>query len=111
MLTLRHRQDAGAHRLELSGELDLANAATFESELDVALRDGDGPVLVDMRGLTFIDSTGIAVLVAAVTRDGGAARLRFVPSSALAVTRVLAVTGVDQRLPLAEQPVPAPTLV
>jgi anti-sigma B factor antagonist len=98
MLTICRRLDGEAEIVELHGELDLANAATLEAELEDAGRDGR-VVVVDMTLLTFIDSTGIALLVAALARDGSGQRLQFVPSTAPAVTRVLALTGVDERLP------------
>jgi anti-anti-sigma factor len=88
--------------LMLEGELDLANAGLLETELGEALGDGACRIVVDMRRLEFIDSTGIALLVAALGQDGDAGRLRFVPSQTDAVTRVLQLTGVEERLPLAD---------
>jgi anti-sigma B factor antagonist len=92
--------DEGERRLiRVSGELDLANAPTFEAELDQALGNGNGEVVIDMEDLSFIDSTGIALLISAIGRDGGAGRLRFIRSKGLGVQRVLKATGLDERLP------------
>jgi hypothetical protein len=55
-----------------------------------------------MGELTFIDSTGIALLISALRRDGAEERLRFLPSQAPAVTRVLQLTGVEDWLPLVD---------
>jgi anti-anti-sigma factor len=88
--------------IQLRGELDLANADAVEAALDEALGEGDGHVIVDMTELAFIDSTGIALLVAALNRDSGGGRLRFVNSRAPAVTKVLEMTGVAERLPFVE---------
>ncbi|HEV7483702.1 MAG TPA: STAS domain-containing protein [Solirubrobacterales bacterium] len=88
--------------IELHGELDLANAGVLEEALRKKLGDETGDVVVDMGGLTFIDSTGIALLVAAIKDDGNRTRLRFVHSQAAAVTRVLDLTGVAERLPTAD---------
>jgi anti-anti-sigma factor len=88
--------------LQLRGELDLANASTFETALTKALEDGDGHVIVDMTELAFIDSTGIALLVTAINNDGDGSRLRFVNSQAAAVTKVLEMTGVAARLPFVD---------
>lgn len=100
MLTLRVEQDGDTRRIRLAGELDLANAAVLDAELGAALADGSCQVLVDMRELTFIDSTGIAIVVSALGNDGNGKRLRFLPSAAPAVSRVLQLTGVGERLPL-----------
>lgn len=99
MLTLRSDGRDGRHRISLSGELDLANADAFSAAIDDAL-EAEVPIVLDMRELTFIDSTGIAVLVGLIGRaapDG----LRILPSEAPAVSRVLKLTGLDERMPLA----------
>lgn len=102
-LVVRAERDGNVHRLELCGELDLANSATVEAELEAALADGKAEVVVDMHQLEFIDSTGIALLVATLGRDDAERpRVRFIPSAAAGVARVLDLTGVGERLPLAD---------
>jgi anti-sigma B factor antagonist len=102
-LEVRTAKDGDTHVISLCGELDLANAATAETALQPALETPDAKVVVDMRELEFIDSTGIALLVAMLARnDADEARIRFLPSSFPAVTRVLELTGLAPRLPLAE---------
>jgi anti-anti-sigma factor len=101
-LVVRTERNGDAHVIALCGELDLANASTAESELEASLSAGDTLVIVDMSELEFIDSTGIALLVAALGRNDPGARVRFVPSASPAVTRVLELTGLTKRLPLAE---------
>jgi anti-sigma B factor antagonist len=101
-LVVRAERNGNLHRLTLSGELDLANSATVEAELEAALADGEAEVVIDMRELEFIDSTGIALLVATLGRDSAERpRVRFVPSESAAVVRVLELTGLNGRLPLA----------
>lgn len=89
-------------KIQLQGELDLANAETLERELQAALADGAGRVLVDMGELSFIDSSGIALLVRTAGVDNGQGRVRFLPSQATAVNRVLELTGVAERLPFVD---------
>lgn len=101
-LVVRCQLDGAAHVVSLCGELDLANAATAEAELTAALAAVDARVIVDMSELEFIDSTGIALLVAALGRCEDGRELRFVPSRSAAVNRVLDLTGVAARLPLQE---------
>jgi anti-anti-sigma factor len=101
-LTVRTTQGGDSRVVSLCGELDLANASTAESALSSALESNGARVVVDMSELEFIDSTGIALLVAAIGPDGDAAKVRFVPSASPAVTRVLELTGLAERLPLAE---------
>jgi anti-sigma B factor antagonist len=105
-LKLRMAQYGETCMIQLDGELDLANAPALEHELEAALSNGNGRVVVDMSELTFIDSTGIALLVTAASgADGdgnGDGRIRFLRSRAAAVTRVLDLTGVAERLPFAD---------
>src|SRR3989442_9039043 len=53
------------HRYCLRGVVDLANAAEIRAELSRMIGSGDAHLLVDCTHLTFIDSTGIAVLLEA----------------------------------------------
>ena len=49
----------------VGGEVDMATAA----QLDAALETVDGNVVVDLAGVTFLDSSGIGVLVKAAQRS------------------------------------------
>ena len=102
-LSVRVLRDGDDWAISLRGELDLANVQSVERELHEALRDErGGVVLVDMRELEFIDSTGISLLFTAIERDGVARRLRFIASESPAVVRVLELTGVTRRMLLAQ---------
>jgi anti-anti-sigma factor len=101
-LVVRTVRSGDTQVVALCGELDLANAGTAEAALEAALDNGGTPVVVDMRELEFIDSTGIALLVAILARNEGEERIRFVPSTSPAVARVLELTGLAERLPLAD---------
>jgi len=102
-----HRLDEGAQlRLALHGELDLANADTAEMALTEALAS-DKKVLVDLGSLEFLDSTGIALLVAALRRND-AERLSFLPSNSSGVRRLLDLTGLAKRMPISTTGAPKP---
>lgn len=101
-LVVRSLENGESRVIAFSGELDLANAGTAESALESSLEDGGSPVVIDMRELEFIDSTGIALLVSALNHNERGARVSFIPSDSPAVIRVLELTGLAERLPLAE---------
>jgi anti-anti-sigma factor len=102
-LVVRTAKEGDTHVISLCGELDLANASTAETALEASLGNDASQVVIDMRELEFIDSTGIALLVAALgNNDDDEIRVRFIPSTATAVTRVLELTGLSERLPLAD---------
>ena len=98
-LEVRTAIEDGTRVVSLSGELDLSNAETAETALQEA-READAPLIIDMRELEFIDSTGIALLVG-IIRDEGS-EIRFVPSDSPSVTRVMELTGLAGRLSLVE---------
>lgn len=101
MLTIHTVSEGEARVIRLEGELDLANAGALEEVFDEALATDANRIVVDLGALTFIDSTGIALLVTTLALDGDAGRLRFLLSEAPAVARVLKLTGVEERLPRA----------
>jgi anti-anti-sigma factor len=101
-LRIRLSGEGSRQTLAVSGELDLANAGTLEAELRRAAEDGE-QIVLDLRGLEFIDSTGIAVLVATHRRlNDGASRVRLVHSDAPAVRRVIQITGLESELPFVD---------
>jgi anti-anti-sigma factor len=97
LLVVQQTSEGERLRIALHGELDLANAETPAAILQEAL-DTDKSILVDLGKLEFLDSTGVALLVNAI-RDGGE-RLSFLPSEHAAVSRLLSITGLDERMNL-----------
>jgi anti-anti-sigma factor len=62
------RTEDGSVHIALSGEIDLANAATVEDELRAAISHQPSAVSVDLTNLTYMDSVGISILFALVSR-------------------------------------------
>lgn len=100
-LTIRSHRSADAHVLALEGELDVASASDVEAAL-VAIEAAARPVesvIVDLRGLTFIDSTGLRLLIEASDRAETATyRLRLLQPKD-SVFRVCVIAGIDTLLP------------
>ena len=68
----------GATILELDGELDLGTADPFRTSLLEAIERNGGGIAVDMSRCSFVDSTGLRILVEAARmlgRDGRRLRL------------------------------------
>ena len=97
-INLQHERVDGESILHLSGEIDMATAPAFR---DAALRAiaEDGPSLtLDLSGVTFMDSTGLHVLVGTYRRvriHGGTFTMRNIPDI---VRKLLRVTGLDNVL-------------
>ncbi|WP_170223309.1 STAS domain-containing protein [Nonomuraea turkmeniaca] len=91
ILTYRHLADATL--ITVAGEVDAATSADLEIFIDRARRRLDEHLIVDMSQLSFLDSSGLAVLLAAATLarvHGAALHLAAVQPR---VTRVLEITG------------------
>jgi anti-anti-sigma factor len=87
------RHDGDTATLTLNGEFDLATIEGVREKLAEACSDASSRVVIDLRRMTFIDSTGISFLLSAVKADKEG-RLSFIASDAPAVQRVFAITGV-----------------
>ena len=90
------RDKGGAYRLTLRGELDLGTAERLEQ----ALADTAGEVLLDLRGLTFMDSTGVRELLEAAQRNGQGLQIIAPETGQARVT--IEETGIAALLPLVE---------
>ena len=99
-----HRYGQDVIVVALAGELDASNVASARGIVDELVTDGADEILVvDLSALEFIDSSGIALLVSLAQADGDGITLRVVPSAALAVSRVLQLTGVDEMVQYARE--------
>jgi anti-sigma B factor antagonist len=91
-------------RVALSGELDLSSALVFDEELRRIEDDGKSQtVVLDLRKLKFLDSTGLRLIWSAHARAKRCGRrLRIVPGSD-AVRRIFRLTGMQERLDIVEE--------
>jgi anti-sigma B factor antagonist len=90
------RPRAGTAVLAVEGEVDTLTAPQLEAALSALLDDPDPVLVVDLGGVTFLASSGLAVLIRAAHRaEAGGRRLRLVASSR-AVRRPLEITGADE---------------
>ena len=96
--------DNGAALVSVAGELDLASGPTLERELERALAGEPGLVILDLRRLEFMDSTGLSVLGRAHQRANDNGQRFGVVKGPQQVQRLLSLTGVADRLTLADSP-------
>ena len=98
-------QNTRAAVIALGGELDVVCADTFKRRLAEATEDEPDHVVIDLRELTFMDSTGLALLLAVndMSRDGGFV-LTIVSTGVGFPDRIFRMTGTDKILPLVEEP-------
>lgn len=97
-LDLDVRTLGAASQLTVTGELDLATAPRLEEALDWLRATRCRRVVLDLRGVTFCDCSGLSVLVEADTAmsAGGGHLIVCGPSTAL--RRLLDITHLDDTL-------------
>jgi anti-sigma B factor antagonist len=93
----RHDTADGEALLACTGELDLATVPVFEDALRRAAADGRA-IVVDLSELDFIDSRGLATILAFDRDLRESDRRLTIVRGPDAVTRIFEITGVLDRL-------------
>jgi anti-sigma B factor antagonist len=104
-VTIEERGDT-AH-VTLIGELDISTAPRLEEDLRRVEAGSPQVLVLDLSKLTFMDSTGLRLLIGADARarDAGPPRRRLViVQGNEMVQRVLRVTRMDERLEIVSDP-------
>lgn len=100
-LTVDVHQDGNALVVRPAGELDMATNDVLEKDLLDAFESSATSIVLDLDGLTFIDSSGLRLLVSAANRAGEDGDRLRIHCEARAVRRMIELTGLDRALPLA----------
>jgi anti-anti-sigma factor len=96
--------NGGGAVMTLIGELDMQGTFLLEPRLDALVAEPPEAVTFDLRGLTFIDSTGLAVLIGGYQRlEESGVRSRFLRGSD-DVQRIFTIAGFDGVLPFEDAP-------
>jgi len=82
----------GCRVIEVAGELDLAVADQLKSAID-AVGSGPEAVVIDLQHCEFIDSSGLAVILAAHNRFEESGRRLVACAPTHQVERILSITG------------------
>jgi anti-sigma B factor antagonist len=102
-LTVQHL-GTGAVSLRLRGALDLAYAYRFDDELRHAERDATRCLVLDLRGLDFVDSAGISRILAARRRARRAGRRLVLVRGSRAVQRFLQLAALTEHFEFVNAP-------
>ena len=86
----------GASVVSVSGEVDVATAPAVRDCLDQVIDRDRGPVIVDLAGVTFIDSTGLGVLIGARQRCAEDDRDLRVVVGEPRILKVFEITGLNE---------------
>lgn len=101
---LTSEESRGVARVAFRGELDISGAPKAERLLRRVERKKPGVLVLDLRGLTFMDSTGLRVVVGADARARREGRRLLIVRGPESVHRVFRLTLLDRRLEFVDDP-------
>jgi anti-anti-sigma factor len=88
----------GSAAVSIRGELDLASADRTVRFVTEIIDRHEGTVSADLSGLTFCDACGLGALIRIAAHAERAGRALELTKPSRAVTRIMRITGVDERL-------------
>jgi|SRR5919106_4002739 anti-anti-sigma factor len=97
-------QDRAAIRIALQGELDISSAERVEQELRRVEEKSPSMMLIDLRPLRFIDSTGLRLVLGADLRARRDGRRLVIVRGPDKVHRVFRIALLDRRLEFVDDP-------
>ena len=100
-----HTTDESFGRLaSLTGEIDLSTVEEAGAQLREAIASGDGTVAVDLREVSFLDSSGLRLLLQLNQELADSDRRMIVVQGPRRVARVFELTGADSELDVVADP-------
>jgi len=92
----------GADRyvITVSGEVDLATSPNLDSEIIAAIESGSNSVVIDLTAVSFMDSSGLGVIVRGLKRCREADKNLDLVITNERVLKVFGITGLDQVIPI-----------
>jgi anti-anti-sigma factor len=101
-LTMSSTRNGDGHVIALAGELDLAGAGLLEEELLRVEGTDAEQIVIDLRELEFIDSTGVRLLYMADARARGSDARLAIRRGPHRVHRIFELTDLADRLPFVD---------
>jgi anti-sigma B factor antagonist len=102
VFSVARHDEADAVRLVVEGELDMDTGPRLREEIDRAHAAAPARLVLDLRGVTFFDSTGLQIVLDAEVRCREAGRDLLVLPGAGEARRVLELADVTDRLGIEE---------
>ncbi len=93
---VKDSEQPGVEVLDVGGEIDVATSPELHELLSGLIESGPGLLIVNLTDVSFIDSTGLGVLVGAVRElRAGGGDLRLVVTQPH-IIKLLELTGLDE---------------
>jgi anti-sigma B factor antagonist len=86
--------------ITVSGEVDLASSPDLDAAIIVAIESGSSSLVVDLSDVSFMDSSGLGVIVRGLKRCREADKDLDLVITNERVLKVFGITGLDQVIPI-----------
>ena len=97
-LATRHEGDVAV--VSALGEVDVFSAPGLDSELDAQIAAGNARLVVDLSEVSFLDSTGLGVLVKALKHAREADGWLHLVVTSDRIRKIFEITGLDASIPI-----------
>lgn len=98
--TVETRDSGNQTIVSVCGELDVYTAPDLEESLEELVGAGKTNLVIDLTGVTFLDSTGLGVMVKALKWVREASGALQVVADEERIARVFRITGLDEIMSL-----------
>jgi anti-sigma B factor antagonist len=99
-LQVQTRQEGEVAVLAASGEVDVYTAPDLDRAITETLGDGRSRLVIDLSGVSFLDSTGLGVLVKGLKGAREADGWLHLVVTAERIRKIFDITGLDAAMPL-----------
>ncbi len=86
----------------LSGEIDIYTSQTFKNELNEVISSSKGDIYIDCKDLSYIDSTGLGILVGALKEKRKENNDIYISNLKDNIKKLFVITGLDKLFKLEE---------
>lgn len=90
--------------IALSGEIDMSAVGDVESAIGTSVPSEAGVVVIDLREVAFLDSSGLRVVLRLDREQRNAGKRLVVVRGGRRVARVLELTGAERQLEMVDDP-------
>lgn len=101
-LKLLKKSEGEDTRIVLSGEIDIYTSQSFKSELYEVVESCKGNLYIDCKDLTYIDSTGLGILVGALKEVRKDNNNIYICNLKENIKKLFLITGLDKLFKIEE---------
>jgi anti-sigma B factor antagonist len=100
MMQIATTPGSDRYLITVSGEVDLATSPDLDVAIIAAIDSGTSSVVIDLTDVSFMDSSGLGVIVRALKRCREAENDLDLVITNERVLKVFGITGLDQVIPI-----------